>query len=216
MSESKRTRPHFELARIYQDGGQEVEQIELCNLDNVLKKGSNLKMARRGFIGLSALSTSALLAACGGPTFTSKPTPTPTPTSPSYQLPAGQAPSQGLDVRNGPGSNYDLLFALPGGTQFTIMARDATSSWFEIFTLDGQKGWVLVSLVILEDPSFPVSSLPVSSEIEPTPTSVPSPTPTSVPSPTPLPVPSPTPPSGGGGGGYCTCNEICVCIPIGG
>ena len=202
MSQMKHNAPHFELARIYQDGSQEIEQIELYDLENVLKKGTNLKMARRGFIGLSVLSTSALLAACGvSAAATPKPSPTPTPTDTPTPTPppTGQASSGSgeLDVRVGPGYDYDLSFMLPDGTQFTISARDSTSTWVEISMSDGRKGWVLVSQITIESP-VGIDSLPVSSDIQPTP------------------VPTVVPTYGGGGGSYCTCNEICTCIPVGG
>jgi hypothetical protein len=225
MNEMKRNIPHFELARIYQDGSQETERIELCNLENVLNKGSNLTMPRRGFLGLAALSTGALVVACSAstaaptptppPTDTPTPTPTPpptdTPTPTPTPPPTGQANGE-LDVRVGPGDEYDVSFTLSDGTQFTLSARDSTSSWVEISTSDEQTGWVPVSQITI-DPSVSIDSLQVSSDYPPPP------------QPTEAPTVEPTTIPGGGGGGscdpnqdpncLCTCNEICTCIPVG-
>ena len=223
MSEVKRDRPHFELARIYQDGSQEIEQIELYNLENVLQKGSNLKMVRRGFLGLSALSTTALLAACQGgqpstsqnspptaPTATPSPSPTPPPVPPFR----GQAPDQGLDVYSGPDlAAYSLLFTLPGGTQFTMFARNATADWVEIRTDDqdgNRQGWSQLSLIVTNADSSSVSSLPVPNDIPPPPEPTVAPTvePTTVPGGSCDPNQDPN--------CQCTCNQICICIPVGG
>jgi hypothetical protein len=188
MSEMKRNRPHFEVARIYQDGSQEIERIELCNLENVLNKGSNLKMARRGFIGLATLSTGVLVVACG--TSTAAPTPPPTDTPIPTPPPTGRAPGPGtLDVRVGPGFEYDVSFTLSKGTQFTLSARDSTSSWVEISTSNEQTGWVSVPQIKI-DASVSIDSLPISSDYPP------QPQPTS------------------GSGDWCTCNQICTCIPV--
>jgi uncharacterized protein YgiM (DUF1202 family) len=171
----KHNEPHFELAHIYQDGNQETERIELYHIEDVIHKGSHLKMARRGFVGLAALSTGALLAACGAATSTSSPPSTPTPTNTPIPTPTntpaptpspivtGQASyssSPELEVHLGPGDEYDVSFTLPNGTSFTITARDSSSNWADISTDDGRLGWAPVSDITITS-SLSLDSLPV-------------------------------------------------------
>ncbi|HMR64254.1 MAG TPA: FHA domain-containing protein [Anaerolineae bacterium] len=110
-----------------------------------------------------------------------------------------------LNVRSGPGTDYDLLGLLPSGTATEIVGRDETRQWWQIRFGPSPTGigWVAA------DPSFskvinvdnvPVAQAPPTPTVQPTstPTNTPEPsaTPTSVPaSPTPTgtSVPSPTP-----------------------
>lgn len=227
--------PHFELRRIYADGQQESETIELYKLVDVVRQGHTLKTARRGFLGVSVLSVGALLAACEvkpplitpaarprsatssaadtpAPTPTSSSTATPSPTLTPLPRPIGQVKPPGLNLRQGPGTEYPVILGFRPGDTFRLIARHATLAWVEVRTDADQTGWVYAPLLILE-PGFDINSLPINEEIPPTP--VP-PAATATPPPTPPPTsppPAPPPPSSPGGV-ICTCNQVCICIPV--
>jgi len=199
MSESPRRPPHFELARVYQDGSQQTERIELGNLDELVKKGGSLKMGRRGFIGLSAISTAALLAACGMDS---------APPSPNAMTGAS-----GAFALNGPDESNGQLFYVPRNTPVAMIARNTVTTWLKIEVADGGIGWSRMEDII-PNKGVSVASLPVSEDI--------------INQPTPTPTPDNGGDNGGnggsgggsgggygGGGGYCSCNEICICIPVG-
>jgi dipeptidyl aminopeptidase/acylaminoacyl peptidase len=96
--------------------------------------------------------------------------------------------SRGLNVRAGPGTQYQILIAASAGDRFPALARNATSSWVQIELPDGRRGWVSAGYISLDQPladlpladppvgalqpeavgsSAPVSNLPVSHEVEP-------------------------------------------------
>lgn len=94
------------------------------------------------------------------------PAPTPTPTvvqaTPDTPTPASAEPTEAapaetpvpsgasitvdtnLNVRTGPGTNYDRIGVLQQGSTATIIGRNAISSWWQISFADGPggKGWV--------------------------------------------------------------------------
>ncbi|MBI1880195.1 MAG: FHA domain-containing protein [Chloroflexi bacterium] len=134
----------------------------------------------------------------GTPTATTSPeTPTPTvPSSPSLTT------KTDLNVRSGPGIQYDLLGLLPAGVTVEIIGRDETREWWQIRfspAADGI-GWVAA------DPAFSttanVDNVPIA-QAPPTPTGTPTNTPvpptntptitTIPPTPTPTDTPTPTP-----------------------
>lgn len=49
--------------------------------------------------------------------------------------------NQDLNVRGGPGTNYPIIVALPGGKTVDVIGRNADSSWWFI-AFDGNTGWV--------------------------------------------------------------------------
>jgi uncharacterized protein YraI len=49
--------------------------------------------------------------------------------------------NQDLNVRSGPGTNYSIVVALPGGTTVDIIGKNADGSWWFI-AFDGNTGWV--------------------------------------------------------------------------
>ncbi|MBN1219719.1 MAG: FHA domain-containing protein [Anaerolineae bacterium] len=133
------------------------------------------------------------------PTLTLTPTPgTPTPTVPN--MPALVTKTD-LNVRGGPGTQYDLLGLLPTGTTAEIISRDDTRQWWQIRfpPAPNDVGWVSA------DPAFStvfnVENVPVvaapptptgTSTTTPTTTNTPTftPTPTSTPTDTPTPTPT--------------------------
>jgi uncharacterized protein YraI len=124
------------------------------------------------------------LAQVGTPTITPTPEPIETvPGNPSLTT------RTDLNVRGGPGIEYDLLGLLPTGARAEIIGRDGTRQWWQIRfdpAADG-RGWVS------SDPAFAqsanVENVPV---VQPPPTPTGSPTATAIP-PTSTPTPSATP-----------------------
>lgn len=49
--------------------------------------------------------------------------------------------NQDLNVRGGPGTNYPIVVALPGGTTVDIIGKNADGSWWYI-AFNGNTGWV--------------------------------------------------------------------------
>jgi uncharacterized protein YraI len=139
-----------------------------------------------------------------GPAGLDTPTTTPTPATPTPTVPSipSLTTKTDLNVRSGPGIQYDLLGLLPAGVTVEIIGRDETRQWWQIRfspAADGI-GWVAA------DPAFSttanVDNVPVA-QAPPTPTGTPTETPipatatptiTSTPvPPTDTPTPTPTP-----------------------
>ena len=133
------------------------------------------------------------------PTFTPTPfTPTPTvPNTPSLTT------LTDLNVRAGPGTDYDLLGLLPSGSSVEVVGRDETRQWWQIrfAPSPNQLGWVVSdpaysrtsgveNVPVAQPPATPTptpSNTPVPATFTPTPveTEKPTPTPTSTPTATP-------------------------------
>lgn len=119
------------------------------------------------------------------------PTDTPTPAPPPAQ-PAEVVINANINVRGGPGTNYNLLGAANAGQRFPITGRNNDSSWWEI-NYNGQVGWVLAELVSAQN----TQSVAVAANIPappPPPTPAPVP-PTATPAPPPPQQPAPAPPA---------------------
>lgn len=188
MSESSIKRPHFELARVSEGGDAEVSRIELRQIGKTIGDGTQLTMARRGFIGLSALSAGALLAACSVVTAskTKKPSKaTATATTPA--IITGYAPPLGVSLYTAPYTGAPVAASLNPGTKFQVVARDTTSVWVEIIVVDGRTGWV-ISTSVEFDVEFSIGSLPISNDVEPSPSPTPAPPTATVPPNSDLPV----------------------------
>ena len=52
---------------------------------------------------------------------------------------------QDLNVRRGPGTNYAVMTALPGGTTLAITGVDRSGYWWRVTLPNGQEGWVSAS-----------------------------------------------------------------------
>ena len=52
-----------------------------------------------------------------------------------------------LNVRSGPGTNYDLVGALEAGGSATINGKNETGDWWQVTLANGQQGWVYGVLV---------------------------------------------------------------------
>jgi uncharacterized protein YraI len=111
------------------------------------------------------------------------PTPTSTPATPSPTVPTTPSltTKTDLNVRSGPGTQYDLLGLLPAGVTVEIIGRDEARQWWQIRFSPAEDGigWVAA------DPAFSttanVDNVPVA-QAPPTPTGTPTPTNTPVPS----------------------------------
>jgi hypothetical protein len=179
MSGKSGKRPRFELARVWDEGATEVSCIELRQIGKTVGDGTQLTMARRGFIGLSALSAGALLASCSVVT-ASRPTKPPqaTATATHPALITGRVPSSGAQLYTAPYSGAPVITSLKPDTTFQVVARDYTTVWLEIMVVDGTAGWVLSTSVEFDvefSIEFSIESLPISHDVEPTPSPTPAP-----------------------------------------
>ncbi|MCB0070248.1 MAG: SH3 domain-containing protein [Caldilineaceae bacterium] len=104
---------------------------------------------------------------------------TPTPEPP----PAAEAIiNSNMNVRGGPGTNYNILGGANQGERYPVTGRSNDGTWWQI-NYNGQDGWVYGELVTTQN----VESVQVAQNI-------PAPPPTAVP-PTPTPVPPPAAPA---------------------
>jgi hypothetical protein len=87
-----------------------------------------------------------------------------------------------VNVRNGPGTNYNAIGALAAGQGFDITGKNAAGSWLQ-FDYNGRPGWVSADLVTV---SGDAGSVQVAQNIPPPPTARPTarPQPTTPPQPT--------------------------------
>jgi uncharacterized protein YraI len=116
-------------------------------------------------------------------TFTpAKPTDTPAPTEPLLTA------RTDLNVRTGPGMEYDLVGLLPASAQSAILGKSADQQWWQIKFQPGpgQVGWVAADAAFSQVEN--VANVPVVIA-PPTPTGTPTPTPTNTSLPTFTPVP---------------------------
>ena len=95
-------------------------------------------------------------------------TATPTPEA----VPQARA-SAPLNVRGGPGTNYQIVGGIQTGEELDILAKNEAGDWWEVALPDGRSGWVYGPLVTaLGD----VSTIEVAANIpEPPPTAIPEP-----------------------------------------
>lgn len=86
----------------------------------------------------------------GAPTLSPSPGPSSTPS------PFGQVAGTGgevLNLRTGPGTNYEVVLYLHEGTTVLVLGRDATDSWLNVRTSEGQQGWVARQYIANDMPS---------------------------------------------------------------
>ena len=70
-----------------------------------------------------------------------------------------------LNMRTGPGTNYETITTLPPNTQVILEARNADTSWLLVHTQDGaSRGW-LASLYLAYPIGYSATTLPISTEI---------------------------------------------------
>lgn len=115
-----------------------------------------------------------------------EPTATPTPAA------AQATASQGMNVRAGPGTNYQIIGAAQTGDRFTIKGKDPTGAWWQV-DYNGRDGWLFGQLVSAQN----TDGVAVAQNIPPPPppTATPVPRPTQPPAqPTQPPAAQPTQP----------------------
>lgn len=144
---------------------------------------------QEGMLNAPAMVTVSAVAAPAG-TETPTPTPTGSPT-PTVSTQPRLVTKTDLNVRGGPGTEYDLLGLLPTGSENEIVGQDGTRQWWQIRfnpAVDGL-GWVSADPAYAD--AFNVDTVPVV-QAPPTPTGTPTETPTPTPTATPVP-PTATP-----------------------
>jgi uncharacterized protein YraI len=62
-----------------------------------------------------------------------------------------------VNLRDGPGTDYDIVGAMIGGQRYPALARDTAGDWWQI-DVDGTTGWVSAGLVTIEGDG---ASLPI-------------------------------------------------------
>jgi formylglycine-generating enzyme required for sulfatase activity/serine/threonine protein kinase len=99
------------------------------------------------------------------------PTPTDTPTVPPTDTPTPKpvavVQAEVLNVRGGPGTEYDVLGQVEQGDQLEIVTRTEGGDWLQVRLTDGKEGWVSVQLV---EVGGGVTGIPVAAVIPLTPT----------------------------------------------
>lgn len=119
------------------------------------------------------------------------PTDTPVPPTPTPEQVVAVVQVEALNVRAGPGAQYDRIGQVQSGQSFEVVGRVQGGDWIQICCVSGRTGWVAADYVRVRGP---VQQVALVTNLPPTPTPRP-PTPTPVP-PTPTPVPAtPTPSS---------------------
>lgn len=113
--------------------------------------------------------------------------PTPTPVPPAEVIINSQ-----MNVRGGPGTNYNIIGAANPGDRYPVTGRNNDSTWWQI-NYNGQAGWVFGELVTAQN----TQAVAVAANIPaPPPTNTPAPVPpTPVPQPTEPPPPAEQPPA---------------------
>jgi len=130
-------------------------------------------------------ATPALASPTPAPSQTSLPTSTPLPPSPSATItPLIGKATQTLNVRSGPGTDYEVLGMIQPDTVLVLTGRNETATWLQIEYAAGAggKGWVTAAYVQTDDtaslpvlnaagtPVTPGDSEPTSIPVTPTPT----------------------------------------------
>ncbi len=69
----------------------------------------------------------------------------PTDMTPSATL------KQDLNVRRGPGTDYGIITALPGGTTLEVTGKDQYGYWWQVVLPDGTVGWISISYTTSEN-----------------------------------------------------------------
>jgi hypothetical protein len=97
------------------------------------------------------------------PTFTFTPSPTtPAPSATNTLVPTATPTVVGIiqsiqrvNIRNGPGVDFEAFEALAPGTGVQIIGQNAEGSWYNIRLEDGDEGWVVARLLYIADTPTP-------------------------------------------------------------
>ena len=88
---------------------------------------------------------------------TPRPPAAPTATKPSSE-PTGYVNFDFLNVRTGPGTNYDLVTKLNRSQSMSLVGRNGDGTWARVRLAGGQEGWVFTQYLTA---TVPIASLPV-------------------------------------------------------
>lgn len=97
--------------------------------------------------------------------------PTATPTPEAAQATA----SQGMNVRSGPGTNYQIIGAAQAGDRFVIKGKDPTGAWWQV-DYNGRDGWLFGQLVNAQNTGAVAVAQNIPAPPPPTATPIPQPT----------------------------------------
>jgi CRP-like cAMP-binding protein/uncharacterized protein YgiM (DUF1202 family) len=128
----------------------------------------------------SPAATSETVEATAEPTATSLATEAPSPAAtPSVPM-RPRITGDGLQVRVGPGTTYEVIASLAEGDEVSVLGRDEMGDWIKVGLDSGEEGWVAVEFVDVGDGLKAVPVLtpePIATPTtEATPTAMPSPT----------------------------------------
>ena len=148
--------------------------LEARNADASWLLGRTLDGVQRGWVASLYLAFSPGVSAIRLPLsdeIVAGPAPAPAPAESAPEVPAAVGAAGGsaatryqMNVRGGPGTSYNTLTTLPGGTPLVLEARNGDASWVLAHTADGGvRGWLASQYLIFSGVS--AGSLPVSTEI---------------------------------------------------
>jgi hypothetical protein len=73
----------------------------------------------------------------------------------------GVTTAESNNLRDGPGQNYNIVAAVPLGSELAIYARSPENEWFLVETADGVRAWISVTIVSPTTP-LTIEDLPYS------------------------------------------------------
>ena len=91
-----------------------------------------------------------------------EPPPQPAVPTPPSAKPLALANQSGVNLRNGPGVQYNKIGSLPFGGSLEIVGRNVDSSWWLVSTSEGQFAWLANEVVATSfvDDTIPIVSIP--------------------------------------------------------
>ncbi len=90
--------------------------------------------------------------------------PTPTVTLTPTPLPLVRILFQLVNMRSGPGTDYDIIVVLREDEVVRVLGLDAEGLWYKVETLDGMQGWVSVSMALPAD-DLALTAVPIVSTL---------------------------------------------------
>jgi hypothetical protein len=70
-----------------------------------------------------------------------------------------------VNVRSGPGTEYELVGSAANGESFAVIARNAVGDWWQVCCVGGQNGWVFGELAAVQN----AESVPPAADLSPAP-----------------------------------------------
>jgi CRP-like cAMP-binding protein/uncharacterized protein YraI len=147
---------------------------------------------------MASSATAETMEATEEPTVTSLATEVPSPAATPSGPTRARITGDGLQVRAGPGTDYEVTASLAQGDEVNVLGRDEMGDWVKVGLDSGEEGWVAAEFV---DMGGDLKAVPVITPepiapptTEPTSTVMPSPTVPSEATATPPPVPTVTVP----------------------